>query len=539
MEWPATHSKQPPVNIQPTVQMPSGKQSSVFRVGAKTFILSFDGGRAAPYLIKERRGRFQGSLWLNLFGLKWLLGVMEQVRIKEDKKGFFQFLRSNYSTLEVSCLMNKGGRFLEIAEYHGGAQKGSLRVPEGPQGTGWLKLALEIGSFFLGKKEVKLAPTKPMVAAPAGGALTRTVKAMNGKSGVPGSSRDSRASHISVAPITQRINLRDNCSNLNPSIPMNPDAPRPTRRFVFEWKPKKYTLRITKNVGEARQAQWVHLKHREVGLAQRSVLMQAHSEELVKDQHSADPALVQPIMKGMDDTIPTMAEDSSNVDLRAGYVDGAPTHAIDGIDLSTTVPASVGTMVSPNIDDDCFEVGESSGVSHDDESDESGSVRVDLADSESTMEVSLIMPAELGPSSEIVAREAQVSGNFEGENPVSVLEICSMEDRDASSPLCCSPLARIDPIDCPIRFKVDIGASTGQPSQWVKKHYCGFCKLVGFPMETHEQECLDLLHRIEAERFQYKSTTRRKQTVGSVRKGSRELRNLVSTINYDGRPDDC
>ncbi len=267
--------------------------------------------------------------------------------------------------------------------------------------------------------------------------------------------------------------------------------------------------------------------------------MQTHSEELVKDQHSADPALVQPIMKVMDDTIPTMAEDSSNGDLKAGYVDGASTQAIDGRDLSTTVPAGVGTMASPNIEDVCFEVGESSGVSHDDESDESGSVRVDLADSESMMEVPLIMPAELGPSSEIVVREAQVLGNFEGENPVSILEICSVEDRDASSPLCCSPLARIDPIDCPIRFEVDIGASTGQPSQWVKKHYRGFCKLVGFPMETHEQECLDLLHRIEAERFQYKSTTRRKQTMGSVRKGSRELRNLVSTINYDGRPDDC
>jgi hypothetical protein len=548
MEWPVTHSKQPPVNIQPTVQTPSEIQSSVFRVGAKTFNLSFDGGRAAPYLIKERRGRFQGSLWLNLLGLKWLLGVMEEVRIKENKKGFFQFLRSNYSTLEVSCLMNKGGRFLEIAEYHGGAQKGSLRVPEGPRGTGWRKLALEIGSFFLGRKEVKLAPIKPVVAVPAGGAPARTVKVMNGKSGVSGSSRDSRATkvrngnsgvhgssrdsrtpNISVAPITQRINLRDNYSNLNPlthpTLPMNSDAPRPTRRFVFEWKPKKYTLRISKNVGEARQAQWVLLKHRAVGLAQRSVLLQAHSEESVKDHHSADPALIQPIMKG--------------IDWRAGYDDGAPTHAINGIALSTTVPAGVGTKVSPNIDDGCFEVGESSGVSHHDESDESGSVRVNLADSESTMEVPLIMPAGLGPSSEIVAREAQVSGNFEGENPVSVLEICSVEDRDASSPLCCTPLARIDPIDCPIRFEVDIGASTGQPSQWVKKHYRGFCKLVGFPMETHEQECLDLLHRIEAERFQYKSPIRRKQTVGSVRKGSRELRNLVSTINYDGRPDDC
>ncbi len=105
-EWPATHSKlqhtslpkkpDPPLHYQPIASsVPSGKRSSVFRLGAKTFTLLFDGGRAAPYLIKERRGRFQGSLWLNLNGLKWLLGVIEQVRRKDDKKGFFQFLRSN------------------------------------------------------------------------------------------------------------------------------------------------------------------------------------------------------------------------------------------------------------------------------------------------------------------------------------------------------------------------------------------------------------------------------------------------------------
>jgi hypothetical protein len=116
--------------------MSSGRQSSVFQMGAKTFTLVFDGGRVAPYLIRERRGRFKGSLWLNLIGLKWLLGVIEQVRLKDDKKGFFQFLRGSYSTLEVSYLTNKGGRFLEVAEYHDGVQRGSLRIPEGAQGMG-------------------------------------------------------------------------------------------------------------------------------------------------------------------------------------------------------------------------------------------------------------------------------------------------------------------------------------------------------------------------------------------------------------------
>ncbi len=38
-------------------------------------------------------------------------------------------------------------------------------------------------------------------------------------------------------------------------------------------------------------------------------------------------------------------------------------------------------------------------------------------------------------------------------------------------------------------------------SAWVKRHHRGFCKLESFPIETHEQECLSLLQRIEASRF--------------------------------------
>jgi hypothetical protein len=119
-------------------------------VGTKTFTLSFDGGRAAPYQIKERRGKFHGSLWLNMVGLKWLLDVIEQVKVKDDKSGLFKFLRSSYSILEVSCLKNKGGRYLEIAEYHSGGQKGNVRIPEGSRTTGWHKVVDEIWSFFLG-----------------------------------------------------------------------------------------------------------------------------------------------------------------------------------------------------------------------------------------------------------------------------------------------------------------------------------------------------------------------------------------------------
>ncbi len=39
---------------------------------------------------------------------------------------------------------------MEVAEYHGGAQCGDLRVPEGYRGKGWARFEREVRSFFLG-----------------------------------------------------------------------------------------------------------------------------------------------------------------------------------------------------------------------------------------------------------------------------------------------------------------------------------------------------------------------------------------------------
>ena len=88
--------------------------------------------------------------------------------------------------------------------------------------------------------------------------------------------------------------------------------------------------------------------------------------------------------------------------------------------------------------------------------------------------------------------------------------------------------------------------STGQdhgayvePSIWVKQRHRGFCKLVGFPIESHEQECLALLQRIEADRFLHKEKGGACRQPPSGTKGARELCRLVSTVNYDGRPPVC
>jgi hypothetical protein len=491
--------------------------------------LLFDGGRVAPYLIKERRGRFQGSLWLNMIGLKWLLGVIEKVRLKDDKKGFFQFLRSNYNILEVSCLTNKGGRFLEVADYHGGVQKGSLRIPEGSRGSGWRKLAMELRSFFLGQIEQKPAQTEPVEVIPAGGESSEIGK---GKPVVLGSSRDPRASDFMAAQITPSVTLGVKLPNLNTRVRMDTEAPRPTRKSGFIWKPKSQTIRITKNVGEARKAQWLPLRHKAVGLAQNVSL-----KDPLKNvtQTHFELGIDQPILKG---TTGKAAEASSTVDLRTEEAIELPSVTQGGC---APIELPVGTTAPLNADNTHYEVGEPSGVDSDDEKEVSESVRVDLAVSSTDLELVMVVPAPapLGEFSEGATLRIEDTGMVGVENPLPVVSFCSVEDCEVASPLSCSPLARIDPLECPINMAVDCEVPVDQHSQWVKKHYRGFCTLVGFPMDTHEQECLALLQRIEVDRFKYKSCKTVKKSVGSVRKGTRELRNLVSTINYDGRPNDC
>ena len=498
-------------------------------MGTKTFTLSFDAGRVAPYQIKERRGKFHGLLWLNMFGLKWLLKVIEEVKVKAEKSGFFQFLRSSYSTLEVSCLKNKGGRYLEIAEYHSGGQKGSIRIPEGSRATGWKKLTDEMWSFFLGREE----KNRKQGNIPAGGAASKGNTAAVGNSGSSGTSRDSRALGKWVAPFTPTEDLKKTCTNSNLNsksrVLMNPDAPRPTRFTNFTWNPASKTLRINKNEGEARKAQWVSLKYKAVGLAQQIMGPQAQPENL----NLSDPG-----------SVPLTTPQASTVEIEASRFRlespiETPRSPLGASELEIVPPAALEVQVYNNsgngMEDGeiCGDLGSDEGDPRDMEAEE---VRVDLAEQG--------MPLMVGSPSLSTSDEAmqviEASGALNVGNMLSMMSYG--ETSECSSPLSCSPLAMMNPTEFSnsvAALDANVSASQEVISQWVKKHYRGFCKLVGFPLDTHEQQCMALLQSIEAERFKYKSSVKMKQPAVSVRKGTRELRNLASSINYDGRRIAC
>ena len=74
---------------------------------------------------------------------------------------------------------------------------------------------------------------------------------------------------------------------------------------------------------------------------------------------------------------------------------------------------------------------------------------------------------------------------------------------------------------------------------WVKSKIPSFSKLVALSMSSHEKLCIALLQRLEFEmaaaNVLHKEVSGNRKVVKSKNKGRRELRNLISSVNYDGR----
>jgi hypothetical protein len=108
-------------------------------------------------------------------------------------------------------------------------------------------------------------------------------------------------------------------------------------------------------------------------------------------------------------------------------------------------------------------------------------------------------------------------------------QLVPAELEDPQSPIICTPLAMLEPSD----------SKGSERSKRVKRQYRGMCKLVGFPLDSHEQQCLDLLMRIEATRPTMKKAVGSQRMLLSSSKGTRELKNLASSVNYDGKRRGC
>jgi hypothetical protein len=126
------------------------------------------------------------------------------------------------------------------------------------------------------------------------------------------------------------------------------------------------------------------------------------------------------------------------------------------------------------------------------------------------------------------------------EAPMSILEVSPLiivdgvAGKGPLSPLSCTPLMTVEPTKSSPKIQLlgDGVDALYQPSRWVTQQMNAFCKQVGVSIRGHKTECLALLRKIKANRKPKKINTSVRKT---AKKGTRELRNLASSVNYGGK----
>ena len=458
----------------------------------------------------ESKGPFQGSIWLGNKGLHWTIGELRKLK-QVSRSGIFQFRRDGYRTLEFSCLSNRGGRFVELSEFHGGKQRGSIRIPEGRRGDGWTLFVTEVQKYYLETESSKAPPKRERELR--GGRLTASESHpfLNGKE-----LRLLRKEDPWLAPKIQLRDFRDlrNLKRVNARGVLSNTEPRPTRSSDFKWRMGPKTIRVTKIEGQARSASWVG--NTKGGGPPRPEVKSLNPKEITHGSKKPTPNHY------------IESRSDSDVEVEGGeFKLGADSgdHAGEEIGADLDEGVAPEKEFDPNSSRPSAEVivescGDVTVVEEPSYTTELAMVQVDLAETTQGPVEALESESPLLPIAWPSVTE-QNSHDVQGET-------------ELSSPMVCEPLAEIEPSntrDEPGKTqKSDLARL-----DWVNTQYRGLCELVGFPLDTHEKQCLALLRRIEASRSRNKGLIGSRKVVCSGKKGARELRNLASSVNYEGR----
>jgi hypothetical protein len=435
--------------------------------------------------------------------------------------------------LELSCLKNRGGRFIELCDYHSGSQQGNLRIPEGKEGAGWARFDRELRNFFLGEKLMNSDDRNG------------TVRISNFRN-----RRESyRAIHNSGKIV---MDTSKSLQGIKPSVtPGTPRAvlsrvePRPTHLSVFKWKSAGKTIRITVQEGLRREVSWVGFSNssgpkpnelraldnnkmdqalseahveRNLGLTHLKALVN-HASAQVEAQVLLEPTSIQTSLKGPSEGPcegSGLEKPDSLGEISRSFSDRVfdSSTCMDPDPLSPIIASQevISPVRSADMDSDLQLAMVEDPISENPVTDSPSPIN---AIQESKLPVS---SADMDSISQLVMMDDPIS-----ENPVS--------------PLSCPPLNMVAPTTTPPPFRLSCGEKVmNNPSKWVSQQMNFFRKHVGVSISGHEPECLALLTRIDKDRQIPKPPqTPRK----SVTKGLRELHNLSSSINYEGKQLSC
>ena len=111
---------------------------------------------------------------------------------------------------------------------------------------------------------------------------------------------------------------------------------------------------------------------------------------------------------------------------------------------------------------------------------------------------------------------------------------------EAVNPAVIIPLALWDPNGSLDLVSVENGSDgvsveeVLEPSEWVSRMIRDFSTYAGFPIDCCERQCIEFFQKVERVWKQQATAITTRRVSISNQKGMRELRNLISSINYDG-----
>jgi hypothetical protein len=112
-------------------------------VESKVFEMLIKGGNAGLRIV-ERSKRKQGSIFLRRDELAWVVGAVEEVLDVDTTEVFWDPGSAGFPRVLVQRRSNRHGGFIIMEEFEGSSRRGSILIPEGRYGQGWVRLLSEL-----------------------------------------------------------------------------------------------------------------------------------------------------------------------------------------------------------------------------------------------------------------------------------------------------------------------------------------------------------------------------------------------------------
>jgi hypothetical protein len=527
------------------------------------------------------------NIYLGLAGAKWIGQCVEENIVREKDQAFIRTRGENGKTYVSRRCSNDHGRYLEFTERGRGGSRGRVVIPEGRKQSGWRGFGKELQLLLLpddkngnGHQQIPRQSRSggDGVETPQiNGDLVSGHKGILTYAGAVGARKSVKS--LDVGPVVPPISVSERVpgvevetepSQSSPEITATVKIRHPLRFFPNQNPPsqlrklgKGLTIHIYEH--EKRRVTWRSKSENDIEKQPRGVSRGKWVPKVIPVEQNGPVGDIF-LVGSMDRPTFEIGEPSGSGFMEVGPEFGpilsnhqAKTHVPNRVETQPEVlnPGEVGTALT-RVGDEGHVVIQPMECARD----EIASLRgwlLQLADGR-RLEIPDFPPPRwawggvaspqdipdstdpdptvvIGFSDGGVAGRTPESTGFQFES--TGLEMVAVQILE---PMVIQPLSMSCPLlDAPPTTKLPkkIGFYQNPPSEWVMGQMKAFGDLVGASYEGYEEEVISLLQKIELRRSQPSARVPSKQRGGqSASRGLRELRGLVSSVNYDSKVTD-